>query len=47
MAERAGLCDYCGQVAKKPVTCELCGATVCPDHKKEHGCYVCKGTVTV
>lgn len=47
MAERAGTCDYCGKAVKKGITCEVCGATVGPDHKKEYGCAVCKGRVSV
>ncbi len=47
ISSMAALCDYCGETVEKAVTCELCGATVGPDHKKEYGCYVCQGRVTV
>ncbi|MDY6766340.1 MAG: hypothetical protein SVW77_03140 [Candidatus Nanohaloarchaea archaeon] len=39
----AGTCDHCGEVSEKLVSCEVCGATVCPAHTREHGCDVCKG----
>lgn len=43
----ASLCDYCGKAVEKGITCELCGATVCSEHKKEYGCASCQGQTRV
>lgn len=43
----AGICDYCGTAVEELITCEVCGARVGPDHKKEYGCFVCQGRVQV
>jgi len=40
--EVESLCDYCHR--KPAVTnCEVCGASVCEDHKRDYGCDVCNG----
>lgn len=38
----SGLCDYCNN-REAITTCEVCGAKVCQEHKKEYGCEVCEG----
>lgn len=43
----AGVCDYCGEAAEKLVTCDVCGARVCPEHDRAYGCASCQGRVTV
>lgn len=40
-----GVCDHCGEAVEKLVSCEMCGSRVCPAHKREFGCAVCKGRV--
>lgn len=45
--QQAGTCEYCGEVVENLVTCDVCGAQVGPDHKKDYGCYVCQGRVSV
>lgn len=39
----AGLCDHCGAAVETLHTCDVCGAQVCGDHVRDHGCAVCKG----
>ncbi|MDY6789559.1 MAG: hypothetical protein SVV03_06390 [Candidatus Nanohaloarchaea archaeon] len=39
----AGICESCNDVSETLVSCELCGAKVCTDCKKESGCRVCGG----
>ncbi|MFB6265827.1 MAG: hypothetical protein ABEI07_01955 [Candidatus Nanohaloarchaea archaeon] len=39
----AGTCDRCGKVSENLATCEVCGSTVCPEHKRDYGCEVCRG----
>ncbi|MDY6768889.1 MAG: hypothetical protein SVW02_02155 [Candidatus Nanohaloarchaea archaeon] len=39
----AGTCDRCGEVSERLVSCEACGARVCPEHVQDYGCDVCHG----
>jgi len=39
----AGTCEYCGAVSEHLVTCDACGASICPEHRHDHGCEICSG----
>ncbi|MFB6209329.1 MAG: hypothetical protein ABEJ56_04310 [Candidatus Nanohaloarchaea archaeon] len=36
------MCEYCGE-REAVDTCEMCGASICAEHKKDYGCEVCGG----